>query len=143
VSANIEGTTTMREDGKEVGYWLTATPSLTPVEPGLMRLDVPVAWRDAGGKTWVVPKGFITDGASLPWILTAVWDRWEPRTIQAAILHDYGYSYHTYGSKAEVDRRFYDGLVADGWDHALTYYRGVRWFGWYAWNLQRNVRQSA
>jgi len=137
----IDPTVTMMEI-EPAGHWLTATPSLTPVAPNLMRLDDPVVWRDSHGKTWTVPAGFITDGASLPWVLTAVWDRWEPRTIQSAVLHDYGYSYHTFGTKDGVDRRFYDGLVADRWGHALTYYRGVRWFGWYAWSLQRNVKQG-
>jgi hypothetical protein len=121
--------------------WLTPTPTMTPIAPNLMRLDSPVAWQDGNGKVWRVPVGFITDGASLPWILTAVWDRWEPRTIQAAILHDYGYSYHASGTKAEVDKRFYNGLIASKWDHATTYFRAVKWFGWYAWNLQRNVVQ--
>jgi hypothetical protein len=125
-----------------VGYWLTPTPSLTPVAKGLMRLDEPVAWMDEAGARWVVPAGFITDGASLPWILTAVWDRWEPRTLRAAIMHDYGYSFHTFGSKSEVDARFYAGLKADHWPHALAYYRAVKLMGWFAWHLQRNVRQG-
>jgi len=41
-----------------------------------------------------------------------------------------------------VDKRFYDGLVASKWDHAKTYFRAVKWFGWYAWGLQRNVKQG-
>ncbi len=124
------------------GTWLTPIPSLTPIAPNLMRIDEPVAWLDGKGKTWVVPAKFVTDGASLPWVLTAIWDRWEPRTLRSSILHDYGYSFHTYGTKEEVDKRFYDGLQEDHWSHALTYYRGVKWFGWYAWNLQRNVKQG-
>jgi hypothetical protein len=130
------------EEGAEEIMWLTPIPSLTPVSPRLMRLDSPVAWLDDRGRTLVVPAGFVTDGASLPWIVTAIWDRWEPRTLRASILHDYGYSYHKQGTKAQVDKRFYEGLRADKWDHALTYYRAVKYCGWYAWNLQRNVRQG-
>jgi hypothetical protein len=123
-------------------YWLTPMPSMTPIAPNLMRLDTPVVWVDGNGKQWSVPVGFITDGASLPWLITAIWDRWEPRTLRAAILHDFAYSYHTYGTKDHVDKRFYNGLCADKWSHSLTYYRAVKWGGWYAWNLQRNVRQG-
>lgn len=121
------------------GYWLTPMPQLTPIGKGLMRLDTPVVWVDSHVKHWEVPTGFVTDGASLPWALTAIWDRWEPRTLRASILHDYGYSFHHIGTKAEVDRRFYNGLIADKWPHATLYYRAVKWAGWYAWSLQRNV----
>jgi len=125
------------------GYWLTPIPSLTPVKPNLMRLDDPVCWVDAAGKYFVVPTGFITDGASLPWLVTAIWDRWEPKTLRSSILHDYGYSTKSMGTKKQVDKRFLQGLQADKWPHALAYYRAVRFAGWYAWEIQRNVEQSS
>lgn len=125
------------------GYWASPIPSMTPVKPNLMRLDDPVVWVEDGGKCFVVPAGFITDGASLPWLVTAIWDRWEPKTLRSSILHDYSYSTKSMGTKEQVDQRFLRGLQADKWPHALAYYRAVKWAGLYAWMLQRNVKQAS
>jgi hypothetical protein len=122
--------------------WVTDIPHLQPIAPNRMMLQSCVIWLDDKGKSWRVPAGFITDGASLPWIVTAIWDRWEPKTLQASILHDYGYTTQMLGTKEEVDERFYRGLLASKWKHAKTYYRAVKHMGWYAWNLQRNIDQQ-
>jgi hypothetical protein len=126
---------------KDEGYWVSGIPRMTPIARRLWRTEDNVIWDD-GDEQFTVPAGWITDGASLPWPLLAIWDRMDPQTLRASILHDYGYSTHAIGSKAIVDRRFYDGLVAANWPNSKTYYQAVKWFGWYAWNIQRNVDQK-
>jgi hypothetical protein len=124
----------------EGGFWLTGEPRLELVRPGIFMTLDPLVWFDyAQGINITVPAGFYTDGASLPHLLTVVWDRWDPRTVKASILHDYGYSLHSVGTRAQVDKRFYYGLVEDDWKHATLWYRTLRIFGGFAWHLQRNV----
>ena len=121
-------------------YWVSDIPRLEDVRAGVKRTLDPLIWNDGPlNAELVVPAGFHTDGASLPFLLTAIWDRWESRTLRSAILHDFGYSTGSLGNKSAVDIRFHRGLLADHWPHAALYYFGVRYFGWYAWNWQRNV----
>ena len=124
------------------GYWVSGIPEMLPVRRRIWRVQRDVIWWDGDLETEiVVPAGWLTDGASLPWPVLAIWDRMDPQTLRASILHDYGYSTHKIGTKAEVDRRFLQGLQADNWPYATTYYRAVKLFCWYAWRIQPNVEQ--
>ncbi len=103
--------------------------------------------------TAVVPAGFITDFASVPWPFWSFirpWGRWG----KAAILHDYCYQHHEYlvpcadpitseeqnalhipVSRKHADHIFYEAMQALGvalWRRKLMYW-GVRLFGWLAW----------
>jgi hypothetical protein len=128
------------ESNHEGGFWLTCEPRLELVRPGIFRTLDALVWCDYALQALVVvPRGFCSDGASLPWILTAIWDRWDPVTLKAVLLHDFGCSLHTVGTRAQVDRRFYYGLVEDDWKYARSWYTAVRLYGAYAWYLQRNV----
>ena len=82
----------------------------------------------------VVPKGFITDFASIPRIM---WPLIGPPTGEhgkAAVVHDYLYGKHRF-TRAKSDRVFREAMkVSDiGWMKRNTMYLGVRLFGWYAW----------
>lgn len=62
------------------------------------------------GEWYSVPRGFVTDGASIPAVLRIVCgDPNKAPRIYPAILHDWGY--HLGGS--EGDRRRYDDLYRD------------------------------
>lgn len=85
-----------------------------------------------------VPAGFKSDGASVPEFL---WDdvspAIDPRTIRAAIIHDFIYRTHPEGwTRKMADDLFYDLCRADGLClyKAQKAYWGVRMFGGYAWN---------
>lgn len=92
--------------------------------------DLHVSWR---GKTLVVPAGFKSDGASVPRALwSTVCPNIDPRTLRAAIVHDYIYRNAVPGwTRLEADELFYDFMVEDGFPKfkAGVAYYGVRWFG--------------
>ena len=128
-------------------YWLTITPRLEQVRPGIKKTLDPVMFYDQEMDTVItIEPGFHTDGASVPWPVTRFWSRWDNVTLQASILHDYGYSCRKklqiqYGhigkwTKESIDRRFRSGLYASYCDkgRADLYYFCVRHFGFYAWN---------
>lgn len=65
----------------------------------------------------IVPKGYPTDGASIPRIFwTVIGSPYQPRHLKAAIIHDYLYERHQGGRKArkEADEIFYYLLKKDG-----------------------------
>ena len=76
---------------------------------------------------WVVPAGFVTDGASTPRILWPVihpWGKW----LKAAILHDW---LLTQGDREHADHEFYEALVWCGVRRPLAWlmWAGVRAYG--------------
>ena len=84
----------------------------------------------------VIPKGFITDGASVPRILYWLF---EPTGILfiPAILHDYFYATKSV-SRADADRIFRENVIKEGcWLAGWLAWIGVRLFGWIPWKLKR------
>jgi hypothetical protein len=77
---------------------------------------------------WTVPRGFITDLASIPWALRRL-KAFSPngRSRKAAVLHDYLYATNWLPRK-ECDEVFYQALLAEGVSVAMAqlYYLGVR-----------------
>ncbi|MCK5602323.1 DUF1353 domain-containing protein [Candidatus Pacearchaeota archaeon] len=82
----------------------------------------------------VIPKGFITDGASIPRIF---WPVFPPfgQYFNAAVEHDYLYSI-TYQTRKEGDKIFLEQMKNDGvkWFTRKMIYRAVRMFGWVTYN---------
>lgn len=83
------------------------------------------------GQTFTVPKGFVSDGASIPQMF---WGLIAPcidgRTVRAAIIHDWLYSTAIL-SRKQADQIFLQFLLADGFTtwKAYTCYYAVRIFG--------------
>lgn len=84
-----------------------------------------------------VPKGFITDFASVPkcfhWIIPP-----RGRYGKAAVIHDYCYFSACY-SKLRSDQIFLEGmevLNVPKWKRNIMYY-AVVFFGWYGWYKAR------
>ena len=80
-----------------------------------------------------VPTGFITDFASVPWVLWAWLPSWG-KYGKAAVVHDYLYQ-TSQRSRKEADDIFYEAMLVGGtkrWKAKLMYY-GVRFFAWLAW----------
>lgn len=102
--------------------------------------DLTVTWN---GRTVTVPAGFESDGCSVPEFL---WDsvspQLDPRTLRAAIVHDYLYRNALSGwTRKDADELFYDFMVEDGMSKfkaGIAYY-GVRWFGSGNWKEAANV----
>lgn len=79
-----------------------------------------------------IPRGFITDLASIPRFLWSFYSPSETVTILPAVIHDYMYSCVTEYNRYEADNIFYYALRENGMRKfkALKYYYAVRWFGW-------------
>lgn len=97
--------------------------------------DLIIIW---GDRIIRVPDGFKSDGASVPQFL---WDdispAIDPRTIRAAIAHDWIYRTHPDGwTRKMADDLFYAFCRKDGlsWWKSQKAYWGVRMFGSYSWN---------
>ncbi len=90
-----------------------------------------------------VPRGFITDFASIP---KQLWSILPPygKPTKAAVLHDYLYKYHGFVSndqfisytRKEADQIFLKAMEVLGVDAVKRgiMYNAVRWFGGKAWN---------
>lgn len=138
-----------------MGYVVTIPSSLTPMaELKLLNGEAPTALRSHDWKTWVledeavwqdsthkvvVPAGFMTDFASIPWLF-----RWwqtggtGPQRI-AAYFHDYLYS-----SQDEINRKQSDWIFREVMEDVgrktrraafrrNAMYLALRIGGWFAW----------
>lgn len=91
--------------------------------------------------TIVVPRGFETDGASVPRIMWRLFPPFDGDYDAAAVLHDYVYrnSLKLGFTREQADTLLRDGMVATHtarWKRCAIYY-GVRLGGWTAWNINR------
>jgi len=102
-------------------------------------LELRKALRIASGKDrFTVPKGFRSDGASVPEFLwSTVTPPIDPRTLRASIAHDFIYRTQPKGwTRSRADKMFHRLILEDGLsqaraDLAMT---GLKNFGEGAWN---------
>lgn len=91
-----------------------------------------------GGKSFLIPKGFESDGASVPrffWRL--VCPPVDPHAVRAGVAHDYIYRIQPEGwTRKGADKMFLCFLIEDGLPpfRATLAYWGVRLFGRIAWD---------
>jgi hypothetical protein len=80
-----------------------------------------------------VPAGFVTDLASIPRILWAIYPPFGKYT-KAAVVHDLLYR-EGKRSRKEADTIFYEAMKVSGCDEftCRAFYYGVRAFGWMHW----------
>lgn len=95
---------------------------------------------EVGAHVFVVPKGFTTDGASIPkagqWLTG--WEPWEPPQRWAAIVHDFLYCSPEV-SKLLADRVFLGVLASEGASRWRQYvmFVAVVFGGWPAWQADQ------
>lgn len=84
-----------------------------------------------------VPKGFVIDGASVPWFMHWYADD-DDELLPAATIHDYLYKRQRCTRK-QADDIFYALLLLTGVRDrkALAVWCAVRTFGWWAWRKHR------
>lgn len=105
------------------------TPKGVPV-PNEWVVDQPLMALRANGEKIIVPRGYITDLASIPAVFRAVFN--VNGLLRApAVLHDWLYSSQRY-SRAEADAIFLEAMEARGMPKGERYavYAAVRTFGW-------------
>lgn len=100
-----------------------------------IRLTCPLQYQDSVGRTWTVPIGFVTDGASIPRELwSTVGSPFTGKYRRAAVVHDYLYKLQPL-PRAKCDLVLLEAMMKDGTEKILakTIYDGVRLGGWKAW----------
>jgi hypothetical protein len=98
---------------------------------------------------WDVPAGFVTDGASIPFVLQPLLGgSWDERYIRAAVLHDF-YIRRLAADPESVHRLFFHALLASGtaYDRSWIMYRAVKRYGpqWTALDMatyEKNRREN-
>ena len=98
------------------------------------------------GKNFVIPRGFESDGASVPRFLwRIVFPPIDPTAVRAGVSHDYIYRVQPPGwTRKEADQMFLCFLIEDGLSpfRARLAYYGVRLFGWIAWRQNRKLANA-
>jgi hypothetical protein len=112
------------------------TPSGSPV-PNEWVVDQPLIALRPSGEQITVPRGYITDLASIPRVFRAVFN--VNGLLRApAVLHDWLYSSQRY-TRAQSDAIFLEAMESRGIGRAERYavYAAVRSFGWVYWNKRK------
>ena len=117
-----------------LGQFLSPVPALLPVRRGIMRLQQEIAYVDRMGRVWRTPALWCIDGCSIPWLATWRFDRWDPRYLRSAGIHDGRFCIHDLEFTPSNDL-FGECLRSERWHKARTF----RWAvgtpcGWYSYN---------
>lgn len=119
----------------------------------LWKIVTPFDFVDTDGTVINVPKGFVTDLASVPPIARSIVSKigyWS----QAAVAHDIGYAYHRAGKNTEwtrkqVDKWFLHGIVVKEKEYGIPkdqskanlLYAGVRMGGLASWETEEERQE--
>jgi len=122
-------------------YWFRlATPLTFTVKIGTDRPETP----DVNGRIMcIVPDGFLTDFASVPWFLAWIVPPYGRGWTKPAILHDFLYSETGNCSRFLADSLFREAMYSEGvpfWRRALMYY-AVRICGRTSWRKRSGFVQ--
>lgn len=106
--------------------------------------DVTIRYGDGEFEYITVPRGFVWDGASVPWLFRRVVTQHGGRHQAAALLHDYLYSTGLYPREV-ADELFRRAMAYNGTSAAIVWpvYIGVRLGGWVAWRAHRRREAEA
>lgn len=112
---------------------LRVQPS-TDKDDGNWRLIAPLIYQsDVADQTFVVPKGFVTNFASVPRI-PLVYELAGDTSSEAATVHDYLYSTHVVSRDvADAVLREASAITSVPWWRRQLMWAGVRMFGWSHW----------
>lgn len=115
------------------------TPNKVPVPDEWVVLDPLITLRSNGinADKIIVPRGFITDLASIPRVFRGAFN--VNGLLRApAVIHDWLYCSQRY-SRAEADTILMEAMEARGMDKATRYavYAAVRTFGWRYYNKRK------
>lgn len=100
-------------------------------------------WSDLLGRRIVIPKGFKTDGASVPKVFQNILSPTGPY-FAAGIVHDLLYRWQKF-SRRQSDDALLEGmwvLRCKPWQYGAIYL-AVRGFGWNAWRKDKELPLSA
>lgn len=140
----VLGCTTVRS-----GVGFSGNPIMEDLPGQRRKLLKTLEFEDPTGGLWIVPKGYISDGASIPKILWSfAGGSWSDDYSDAAIVHD-RYCDTMERSWEATHRVFYDAMRSRGLSASAAtkkywavYKFGPRWDGNYRWTsfLRLNVK---
>jgi hypothetical protein len=84
--------------------------SVTPVNDGVFKLNSRLVV-EVDNKLITIPKGFITDFASIPKIFWSIQSPYDIKTIGPSILHDYLYTCPNNLTRQKIDSIFHSSLI--------------------------------
>lgn len=118
------------------------SPDLRMLSSGDWQLLASLSYFHRSGLIITVPRGFITDLASIPRIFHSLIPQHGSHS-PAAILHDYLYATQEM-SRKQADQMFCDVMKDTGVNIVRCYamYLAVRIGGWIAWHQRRADREA-
>ena len=125
--------------------YFTDPLTITKITRTLWRVEVSFDYYSKGGDVINIPKGFVTDLASIP---RPFWSFIGPpaggRYAQSAVVHDFLYTTQEF-TRLKTDRLFYEGMEVLGtprWRRTLMF-AAVRLGGWAPWeNYQKKKKNT-
>ncbi len=113
--------------------WFSGALDLRAYKPGEWVLLEPFRYHARDGREFTVPRWFITDLASIPWLVDPLFDGLDHRA--AGVTHDWLYCSQQV-SRAEADELFREMLetLGVGVIKRNLMYSGLRVGGWYRYN---------
>lgn len=98
---------------------------------------------DVYGFSGVIKAGYITDGASIPFLLWTLFDPFDVRTVRASTIHDYLYDKRRGVPRFWCDMIFLNTMKASKcpyWKRHL-YFWAVMLCGWYPRNVKPFIKK--
>jgi len=91
----------------------------------------------------IIPAGFVTDLASIPSILTPIYNKYS-RYASPGIVHDFLYWTHACNDRNVSDRILKEALkgLGSGYSARNTIKKGVQWFGGTSWEKNQKEREQ-
>ena len=112
----------------------------------------PLTYWPLAAEAVMVPAGFLTDGASVPRLLWALYPPFGGEYDRAAVVHDYLYRFaelyhgndHGHISRGQADDLMLEMMEVDGFRPSgrRTVWSGVRVGGWVSWRRYRKAAQE-
>lgn len=102
--------------------------------------DVRGRWGHAERHLFTVPRGFRTDGASIPWPLRFLAGHPFGTAIRSAVLHDWLYSQHLC-TRGQSDRIMFVSMGVEGVSmfRRCIIWAALRVGGWWAWRTSPKI----
>lgn len=124
--------------------------------PGRKKLLADLVYEAANGRVFIVPAGFVSDGASVPRFLWALYPPFGEAYEPATWLHDWLYQHAELVrvtdeggglrpiNRGEADALMREASLACGFRGrgAWTMHQGVRLGGWRAWRRLRSAARE-
>ena len=113
--------------------WFSGALDLRAYKPGEWVLLEPFRYHARDGREFTVPRWFVTDLASIPWLVDPLFDGLDHRA--AGVIHDFCYCAQQV-TRAEADELFREMLetLGVGVIKRNLMYSGLRVGGWYRYS---------